>query len=47
MVLAARRGARYTATAGAALAPALLGWLLLRKGKPPELILRTLHQVHW
>ena len=29
----ARRGARYVATAGAALAPALLGWLLLRKGK--------------
>ena len=29
---AASRGARYAATAGAALAPALLGWLLLRKG---------------
>ncbi len=29
----ALRGARYVATAGAAFAPALLGWLLLRKGK--------------
>jgi hypothetical protein len=29
---AARRGARRVATAGATLAPAVLGWLLLRKG---------------
>jgi len=29
---AARRGARRATIAGAALAPALLGWLLLRKG---------------